>query len=195
MAGRLLDMPACLSGVHNVYALNYSLKSAIDESEPIGTLHELHRLSRVDVHAVLEQLTHLEKKAFPAYEVFLFDMKLVKQPNATVMFLTDDTPGTLTRLRPVQGYIVGVSFQGKMLLHKICVAECWRRRGIGKYLIDQIILRAQSMSSRSVELWVCESRIAARSLYTHCGFMEAQRMQDYYSIGRHAIKMVLNLES
>lgn len=195
MADSLLNMPTCSSDLQSAYALDHFPKSAINDYKAIGTLHELHRLGRVDVPVVLQQLTRLEKKSFPAYEIFPFDMKLVKQSNATVIFLTDDAPGTLTGPSPLQGYIVGVSFQGKMLLHKICIAECWRRKGFGRYLIDQIISRARSMSCRSVDLWVCESRTAARNLYANCGFVEAQRMQNYYRAGRHAIKMILELES
>jgi hypothetical protein len=48
----------------------------------------LGKLPKDKALEVLERLTKLEKKAFPAYEAFLFDAKLLKLQNATVMFLT-----------------------------------------------------------------------------------------------------------
>lgn len=190
MAACLLDGPAGPCEVQDGYAFNRTAKLSTDGLDPIRPLHELHRLGRADVHTALKQLARLEKKAFPSYELFPFNAKLVKQQNATVMFLTDNAPDS-----PIQAYAVCVSSHGKMLLHKICVAESWRRNGLGKHLLDRIISLAQSMSCRSVELWVCESRTAARSLYSRCGFLELQCIQNYYSVGRHAIKMVLPLES
>lgn len=189
----MVGVPSSLPGVQDCYDFNELLTLTNDGSCFSRSLHELHRLDKADTHAVLHQLARLERKAFPSHEAFPFDSKLVKQPNASVIFLTDDALHPLTR--PIQAYAVCVRFRGAMLLHKICVAEFWRRKGLGKHLMGHIILRAQSMSCRSVELWVCESRTAARRLYSKCGFSETQSMQDYYSVGRHAIKMVLSLES
>lgn len=195
MADPLLNVPAGWPEAQVHCAFDTPLKPTTDAIDVPGTTHELRRLGRVDLHAVLQQLTRLEKKAFPSYEVFPFNVNLVKQPNATVMFLTDDALDSPTHPRPIQAYAVCVSSRGRMLLHKICVAESWRRKGFGKYLVHQIIARAQNMSCRFVELWVCASRTAARQLYFRCGFAEAQCVRDYYRAGRHAIKMVLSLES
>jgi GNAT superfamily N-acetyltransferase len=141
---------------------------------------------------VLERLTKLEKKAFPAYEAFLFDAKLLKQQKFTVMFLTQTQTDFSSS---IQAYAVCVRFRQTMLLHDRCVAEPWRRKGFGKYLMDQILLRARSESCRYIEMWVDDSRVAARQLYLKCGFCGVQKASDYYRTGRHALKMALELES
>ena len=156
------------------------------------TIQELRSLRRNEALDVLEQLDRLEKKYFPLYEAFQFNPKLLKQQNATVFFLIDAARGSSRH--SIQAYAVCVRFRGAMLLHKICVAEALRNQGIGKYLMNQILLRARSMSCRCIELWVDESRAAARHLYRSCGFSDTQKLSNYYSAGRHAIKMVLSLE-
>lgn len=166
---------------------------AADETCDIGALHELHRLKKTEAPTVLLQLAKLEKKCFQSYEAFLFDSKLIKQPNTLVLFLTDNALGSPAR--SIQAYAVCVRFRGAMLLHKICVSELWRGKGVGKYLMSQIMLRAKNMSCRSIELMVDESRIVARHLYSSCGFVELRYIQDYYRVGRHAFKMGLRLES
>lgn len=96
---------------------------------------------------------------------------------------------------PIQAYAVCVRFRQTMLLHKPCVAEAWRCRGLGKYLMNEILQRARSQFCRYIEPWVEESQVAAKHSYLKCGILEMQITSDYYVVGRHAVKMALKLDS
>ncbi|KAI5308320.1 hypothetical protein KEM55_006018 [Ascosphaera atra] len=97
----------------------------------------------------------------------------------------------------IVAYAVYVRLRTTALLHKVCVAEPYRGRGLGKRLLSHIIRErlggASGGGCQSVTLWVDEGRPVARRLYEGCGFEEVERVEGYYGPGRNGCRMVLDL--
>lgn len=91
----------------------------------------------------------------------------------------------------VIGYAVTVCMRDTVLLHKLCVVEGFRGRGLGRLMVQQVIAQRQAQGPGRVVLWVDEARRAARRVYEYSGFEEIERVEDYYGPGRRGIKMQL----
>jgi len=55
------------------------------------------------------------------------------------------------------------------------VAPEFRRRGIGRWLLDEVVVWARARGLAAVKLDVTEGNEAARRLYTSCGFRPTGR--------------------
>jgi [ribosomal protein S18]-alanine N-acetyltransferase len=69
-------------------------------------------------------------------------------------------------------------------LGDIAVVEGWRRRGIGRRLLETVLERVRSRGVRELFLEVRVSNHEARNLYERYGFVEVGRRKDYYSTPR-----------
>ncbi|KAL4905725.1 hypothetical protein BDW74DRAFT_177429 [Aspergillus multicolor] len=153
------------------------------------SISDIHSLSKSQAVEVLSQITRIEKKTFPANEAYLFGEELWrKKPNTKVVYVTLAPQGLLI------AYALYVRQKGVAFLHKVCVAEAFRQKGVGTQLMKFIRTRLQKEGCQYVHLWVDEGRESARSLYIRNGFEERERFPDYYAPGRDGIKMVLDLE-
>lgn len=65
-------------------------------------------------------------------------------------------------------------------LENIVVSPAVRRRGIGKHLLDALLLAARETNSESVFLEVRESNHEARAFYERAGFKLNGRRKSYY---------------
>lgn len=156
---------------------------------------DIHSLRQNEALDILARIARVEKKTFPSTEAFDFSADLCKKkPNTRVIYVMDapsapaGTPSTLV------AYAVYVRQKGVALLHKVCVTEPYRGRGIGKRLLEYIQQRLQKEGCQYIQLWVDKARQPARALYARCGFQEREVVADYYAPGRTGIRMVLNLE-
>ena len=139
--------------------------------------------------ATLTRLCAIEKKTFPANEMFDFNVGLLQKQNTIILCASFQSDA---RGSPV-AYAVYVRWRGLILLHKLCVKGEFRGRGIGRIMMLEVMSRARDARSNAIELWVDESRIIARGLYSSCGFKAIQCVQDYYGPRRHGIKMRFDL--
>ncbi|KAI5813931.1 acyl-CoA N-acyltransferase [Pyronema omphalodes] len=80
-------------------------------------------------------------------------------------------------------------------IHKVCTVDKYRRLGVGKWMMEQLINELKKARAEAVDLWVDKDRIPARALYKAMGFDEMEEVADYYSKGRDGIRMELNLGS
>ena len=64
---------------------------------------------------------------------------------------------------------------------KIAVISNWRRRGIGRALVQDIFVGASWAGARRLFWEVREQNTAARALYANMGFTETGRRKGYYS--------------
>mmetsp|Transcript_68840 Transcript_68840/g.217679 ORF Transcript_68840/g.217679 Transcript_68840/m.217679 type:complete len:104 (+) Transcript_68840:31-342(+) len=91
----------------------------------------------------------------------------------------------------VAGYLV-VQFGGLAAnVTKLAVAEDRRRLGLGTALLSEALALAQKRRAACVRLHVETERKGAQALYKRMGFVEDTTIQDYYSKGRHAYRMML----
>lgn len=157
------------------------------------SISDIHSLSQTRAFEILSQIARVEKRTFPSKETFGFGEELWrKKPNTRVLYATHATGADAPS--PVIGYGVYVRQKGAALLHKICVAEPYRRQGVGQQLMTYIQHRLQKEDCQYVQLWVDKAREPARSLYLRNGFEEREEVADYYAPGRTGIRMVLDLK-
>ncbi|KAL4785113.1 acyl-CoA N-acyltransferase [Aspergillus varians] len=159
------------------------------------TISDIHSLGRTEAIEVLSWITRIEKKTFPASEAFPFGEDLWrKKPNTRVLYVTTRTSQSPQPQPPLVAYALYVRQKGIALLHKVCVAEAFRRKGVGMQLMRYIRTRLQREGCQYVHLWVDKAKGSARSLYIRNGFEEREELPDYYAPGRAGIKMILDLE-
>jgi [ribosomal protein S18]-alanine N-acetyltransferase len=92
------------------------------------------------------------------------------------VFLVATDPGGA-----VVGYAVLLVAGSESELTNVAVATVARGRGIGRLLLDAIVLRAQQRRASSMFLEVRESNLAAQALYASKGFRAVARRRRYYS--------------
>ncbi|KAI9773804.1 MAG: hypothetical protein M1840_006029 [Geoglossum simile] len=156
-------------------------------------------------NSLLNHIERVERKAFPANEVFDFSTELNKRN--TQLFCALYSPGAKATSRKssssglhfdkattiLLGYLVIARTGRTALLHKFCVDPQYQRRGVGKWMIKEALEGLRKRKCERVVLWVDEGRVAARSLYSGCGFVVVQRVEGYYAPGRTGVKMLLDL--
>ena len=153
----------------------------------------IHTLPEQKALSILSQISRIEKKTFPTTEAFPFTPDLwKKKPNTRVFYAASSDSSS--QVVVVIAYAVYVRQKGAALLHKLCVAQAYRRQGIGKQLMIHIRQCLEREGCQYIQLWVDKERVSATSLYRSCGFEERDEVENYYSPGRTGIRMVLDLE-
>lgn len=171
-------------------------------------ISDIHSLNRKEALDFLAQITRIEKKTFPANEALPFGEELWRRkPNTRVLYMTRRAASSAVAAAtggarsqphgnvrsPVIAYAVYIRQKGTALLHKVCVAEPYRRQGLGQKLMDYIRQRLEREGCQYVQLWVDKARIPARALYARCGYDDREEVLDYYAPGRTGVRMVLDL--
>ena len=95
----------------------------------------------------------------------------------------------------VVGYTCLWHIENQMEIANIAVSPEFRRKGIGRMMIERVLAEAEKRGCLSVMLSVRESNEAGLNLYTKSGFVEVERRKHYYRLPTEdAIIMVKNLE-
>lgn len=163
-------------------------------------ISDIHSLKENEALDILAQIARVERKTFPSSEAFDFNAQLWrKKPNTRVIYAMD-TPsiGSVAPSRTFSAlvaYAVYVRQRGAALLHKVCVTESLRGKGIGYKIMEYIRQRLEKEGCYYIQLWVDDARKPARALYARCGFQDREKVYDYYAPGRTGIRMVLELEA
>ena len=96
----------------------------------------------------------------------------------------------------IVGYILFWLLADEIDIHNVAVHSEFRRRGIGRLLIEQVVLEAQRRGSTRVTLEVRRSNLAAQKLYESIGFIPTGVRKGYYSDdGEDALAMALKLNT
>lgn len=155
---------------------------------PDTSFRDVHTLKQHEAASIIAQISRIERRTFPTAEAFDFNMSFWKQkPNTRVIYGEHTTK--------LVAYAVYVRMKDTALLHKVCVEESNRGRGVGTQLMAYIECRLRKEGCRTVHLWVDEGRHAAHRLYSRCGYKELSTVENYYGNGRTGIKMVFDLDS
>ena len=142
---------------------------------------------------LINQIQQMEKKTFPRNEALNFDLELKKRNTEMIAMLDCDVHCESEWEGHLVGYALWSRLQKTTLLHKICVAKQYHRRGIARRMLNILKDRLNRNGCISIQLWVDETRIPATCLYQSLGFIEVDRVEDYYSPGRTGIKMKFDL--
>ena len=151
------------------------------------------QINRKEAARLLANVKHTEKKTFPAKEVFNFDTEL-KKHNTHLICAIDSNQDQNRDASPV-AYLLYARTGRVALLHKICVVQSHRGKGIGTQMMTWLLAELAKNGCGNVQLWVDESREPARALYVSLGFRQVDYVVDYYSPGRAGLKTNLSLQS
>ncbi|KAF1921906.1 acetyltransferas-like protein [Ampelomyces quisqualis] len=131
---------------------------------------------------VAAKVARLEKKIFPANEGFDYDVELKKKNIGLLLAFKEGD---------VVAYLVNQRIKRMVWLHKLCVIEQERQKGIAKCLMHALCQQTGKSGGESIQLWVDEHREPARALYSALGFRQIELRQAYYAPGRAGLKMEL----
>jgi ribosomal protein S18 acetylase RimI-like enzyme len=130
---------------------------------------------------ILTAIQSLERRTFPSSECLSILTETSKR-NTQLIYAQSSSS--------VVGYLIYITTSSGLRIHKVCVAEAFRRQHIATNLIQRVCGLAQK-TGKDVDLWVDEGRLPARHCYITCGFMQAGNMiTDYYGPGRNGLRML-----
>ncbi len=138
----------------------------------------------------IEELLRIERECFTA-EAYTreYILRLLKSPNAIAFLARIDCD--------VAGFAIGlVERRGAVGIGHVAtidVAVKYRRKGIGITLLKEVEHAFIKRNIRTVYLEVRDDNAAARKLYRKQGYEEAKQLEDYYSHGVNALRLVKNL--
>jgi len=134
---------------------------------------------------VLNAIQSLERRTFPSSESLSILTETSKR-NTQLLYAQSSSE--------IVGYLLYINTSSGLRIHKVCVAEAFRRQGIASRMVRQVCEMAQK-AGKDVDLWVDEERVPARQCYTACGFAQAgEVVVDYYGSGRNGIRMIWRCE-
>jgi len=94
----------------------------------------------------------------------------------------------------IVGYVLFWLLPETVDIHNLAVRGEYRRRGVGRILLNKVIVEALRQSSARVTLEVRKSNLAAQKLYESAGFVATGVRKAYYSDdGEDALTMALDL--
>jgi ribosomal-protein-alanine acetyltransferase len=93
----------------------------------------------------------------------------------------------VTEAGQVLGFVLGWVAADELELMDICVADTFRRRGIGRKLVEHQLSWAGARGAHVAHLEVRASNLGALVLYQTMGFHEVGRRHAYYSDGEDAM--------
>jgi [ribosomal protein S18]-alanine N-acetyltransferase len=94
----------------------------------------------------------------------------------------------------IVGYVLYWLLPGSIDIHNIAVHVDFRRRGLGRLLLEKVVAEARQRSISQVTLEVRKSNLTAQKLYESVGFVATGIRRGYYSDdGEDALAMTLEL--
>lgn len=99
--------------------------------------------------------------------------------NEAAMASLLDSPGVFVRGND-QGFIMIRVIVDEAEILTVGVRPSARRSGLGRQLVEQAIVEAAGRGAGQMFLEVAESNVAARGLYSSCGFEASGLRRNYY---------------
>jgi ribosomal-protein-alanine N-acetyltransferase len=91
--------------------------------------------------------------------------------------------------KEVVGYAIGEKNKDSGLIVSVAVKKEWRKRGIGKRLIEKLLENFKKEGAKIVFLHVREENKEAINFYRALGFKIIELVENYYSNGENAYLM------
>ncbi len=140
----------------------------------------------------LQNLVDLERECFTAEAYTKGQIRdLLEHPNAVAFLAEIDAD--------IAGFVISLveGFEGSKLGHivTIDVAVKHRRKGVGLTLLKAVEDALSQSEARTVYLEVREDNISALRLYRKQGYVKTEILENYYSSGIRALRMMKQLKS
>jgi ribosomal-protein-alanine N-acetyltransferase len=131
----------------------------------------------------LNEILEIERNAFEKKETFPkeYFLELSKKwPDGFLVAKLD---------REIVGYAIGEKDKDSGLIISVAVKKEWRRRGIGKRLVEKLLENFKKEGMKIVFLHVREENREAINFYQALGFRIIELVENYYSNGENAYLM------
>jgi len=158
-----------------------------ERDSPCGFFFSRDALSfRPMVEADLDEVMAIERASFPyPWSARFFLQELQVQCARSILA---EISGQII------AYVLFWILPGTIDIHNIAVHTGFRRRGIARLLLEQVISEARSRGLHRVTLEVRQSNLPAQRLYESLGFVRTGIRSGYYSDnGEDALAMTLEL--
>ncbi|KAF2004990.1 hypothetical protein P154DRAFT_484447, partial [Amniculicola lignicola CBS 123094] len=106
-----------------------------------------------DRQSIVEKVSRIEKRAFPSSEVLDFAAELKKKNTTMIIAFREDDSQVI-------GYLVYMRTKRLALLHKLCVVEQERKKGVGKSLMHSLRSALEKGGCRSIHLSMANWTVA-----------------------------------
>ena len=136
--------------------------------------------------ADLDAVTELERISFPIpwkREFFASEVGQAHRFNRVVR-----APGGI-----LAGYVFCAFAGGEIHVNKIAVDPLYRRRGVARLLMKDVLDFSARIVAEEIYLEVRPSNVPARNFYMALGFRDVGRRPQYYADGEDALVMSLFL--
>ncbi|MBK6405071.1 MAG: ribosomal protein S18-alanine N-acetyltransferase [Holophagales bacterium] len=134
----------------------------------------------------MDAVAELERISFPVpwkREFFASEVGQAHRFNRVVR-----APGGI-----LAGYVFCAFAGGEIHVNKIAVDPLYRRRGVARLLMKEVLDFSARIEAEEIYLEVRPSNVPARNFYMTLGFREVGRRPQYYADGEDALVMSLFL--
>jgi len=135
----------------------------------------------------LNEILEIEKNSFEKKEAFPKEYFLELSKKWSEGFLVAKLGGEIV------GYAIGEKSKDSGLIVSVAVKKEWRRRGIGRKLIEKLLENFKKEGMKIVFLHVREENRDAINFYQALGFKIIELVENYYSNGENAYLMEKSL--
>lgn len=140
----------------------------------------------------LADVADLERRTFAepwSAELFLKELRL---PFSKIVLAR--TPSA--EARELVGYVCRwLNEKGKEVeIHNVAVRPEWRRRSVGRRLVEHVVAEARAVGAERISLEVRVHNHPAIGLYRSLGFCETGKRRGYYANGEDALIMELRID-
>lgn len=163
------------------------VESSKQRAEPASACYILEPMLDEDLFAVMA----IEEESFSnpwTRESFLHEIKKNPYSRPKVARTTDERA-------EIAGYCVNWLVFEHFHIQNIAVHSKHRRKGLGRYMMEQTLREARELGALVASLEVRESNTSAQDLYVSMGFRQVGKRRNYYSRPReHAVLYRKDLE-
>ena len=138
----------------------------------------------------IEETSGLSRWGWSAYYAEL------QGKNSHLMLVARIDSHEQTRRCKLAGYIVARMGADELHINNVAVREDYRRRGIGRRLLDRILEEGKRSGATAAFLELRAGNTAALALYKECGFRVTSQRKQYYSDPvEDALVMIVDLRA
>jgi len=165
-------------------SISHTAVSTTAQTIPIANMTEHDLLEVVEI----EETSGLSRWGWSAYYAEL------QGKNSHLMLVARIDSQKQIRRSKLAGYIVARMGAGELHINNVAVREDYRRRGIGRRLLDRILEEGKRSGATAAFLELRAGNTAALALYEECGFRATSRRKHYYSDPvEDALVMIIDL--
>ena len=167
-------------------SISHTALGITDQTVTITNMTEHDLLEVVEI----EETSGLSRWGWSAYYAEL------QGRNSHLMLVARIDSQERTLRSKLAGYIVARMGSDELHINNVAVRENYRRRGIGRRLLDRVIEEGKRSGAIAAYLELRAGNKPAQALYEECGFRVTARRKQYYSDPvEDALVMIIDLKA